>query len=438
MLRDGTKKDKIMAAPKVTAKLLDDLLNIEAVVVILREKSLSIYDSWVGVHTVDAQLFSGLISAITAMIAELGGKTDVRERHSFLEFSQTAGDEDLIIWGCLGEFVAITLILRRRSSKDLRRILASLVYEYESALRESLAGFTGYLDDIFEKSGEIISSRLHFEFLSPMRLIKPPEECPEECRTMAQVISEEQRPLAASEGLYLRELVAVAVRSLGNLPYRDILNQVIQLVRAGMLGSVEEEGKVRRIDLAIEAIDEVLAQEEQVSVSDDPSSSFEEGTVVVEQTKKENGVEETSALSTELAELANQLEETEQLTDTTSDLEPQIEPSPTVQDDKRLDKVLEILTNQKIPDIPVNLIVDILKREITYSEGMQKILEVETSEIALNQVTTLVKGQIKSKIALNALEGPQFDTKFRNFTLRVSISKVNGESAIFMESVVSS
>lgn len=438
LLRDGTEKDKGLATPKVSAKLLDDLLNIEAVVVILRERSLSVYDSWIGVHTIDAQLFSGLISAITAMIAELGGKTDVRDRHSFLEFSQTAGDEDLIIWGGLGEFVAITLILRRRSSKDLRRMLASLVYEYESALKESLANFTGFLDDIYERSEEIISHRLHFEFLSPMRLIKAPEECPKECRAMAEVINEEQRPLAASEGLYLRELVAVAVRSLGNLPYRDILNQVIQLVRAGMMGSVEEEGKVSRIDLAIEAIDEVLAQEEQESVIDDTSSSFEEDAESAEQLKTENGVEETSAGSTELAEFANQLEETAQLTDTPPSLESQIELDSAMKDDKRLVKVLELLINQKPPEIPVNLIIDILKREIIYSEGMQKVLEVETSEIELNQVNALVKGRIKSEITHNALEGPLFDTKFRNFTLRVSISKINAESAIFVESVVSS
>ncbi|MFX0117622.1 MAG: hypothetical protein ACFFB3_23965, partial [Candidatus Hodarchaeota archaeon] len=230
--------------------------------------------------------------------------------------------------------------------------------------------------------------------------------------------------------LYLRELVAVAVRSLANVPYRDILNQIIRLSNIGMLASVEEEGKVSKIDLAIEAIDRVLAQEEQESAIDESASVSGEKAGIADEFAVKEIIELSSDASISSSELSSQLEEEKDipvlaaLPDQAIDLE------------KTINQVLEILTNQKPPDLPMNLIVDILKREIIYSEGMGTILGVETSEIELSQAETLVKGQIKGKISRNALEGPLFDTKFRNLTLRVSISKINEESAVFIESVV--
>ncbi|MHA2370607.1 MAG: hypothetical protein ACXADX_17470 [Candidatus Hodarchaeales archaeon] len=436
MLEDDSRTKGALVTPKVSAALLDDLLNIEAVVVILRKQSLSLYDSWLGFHSIDAQLFSGLVSAITAMINELGGTT-VRDRHSFLEFSQAAGDEDLIVWAALGKLVAIALILKRRSSRDLRRILASLIYAYESELEEDLLQFTGYLTDIYDKSEKIIHRELHFEFLSPVRLVKDPEDCPPICQSVARIINEEQRALAESEGLYIRELVSVAVRSLGTIPYMDILNQILHLVANGLLVPTEEAVKLSKVDSAIEAIEEVLAEDEEELISEDVSlpSSAEESMIVTDSAKSVSK-EALEALSQEIAEvtaLQKQVEESKPAIDAQAVSEDKEFPK----DAELLSRVQEILNSQETPDIPIQLAKDVLERELIYSGAKGAPLTIQTSEVGLDQVESFVKGNLIGEIKRNAFDGPLFDTRIETLTLRISIAKIDQNDAICLESLLS-
>ncbi|MFW9916229.1 MAG: hypothetical protein ACFFGZ_11535 [Candidatus Thorarchaeota archaeon] len=436
MLEDDSRTKGTLVAPKVSAALLDDLLNIEAVVVILREQSLSLYDSWLGFHSIDAQLFSGLVSAITAMINELGGTT-VRDRHSFLEFSQAAGDEDLIVWAALGKLVAIALILKRRSSRDLRRILASLIYAYESELEEDLLQFTGYLTDIYDKSETIIRRELYFEFLSPVRLIKEPEHCPPLCQSVAHIINEEQRALAASEGLYIRELVSVAVRSLGTIPYMDILNQILHLVANGLLVPAKEAVKLSKVDSAIEAIEEVLAEDEEELISEDVSlPSVAEETLLVSDSAKSVSKEALEMLQEEIAEVAalkKQIDESKPALDAQGASEEMVSP----RDAQLLSRVQEILDSQKAPDIPVQLAKDILERELIYSGPKGAPLRIQTSELGLDQVDSFVRGTLIGEIKRNAFEGPLFDTRVETLTFRISIAKIDQNDAICLESILS-
>jgi len=412
----GESESKGRTTSTIDASVLDDILNIEAVVVILRAHTLSIYDQWVGLQKVDAQIFSGLVSAIAAMITELSSRTEVRERHSFLEFSQSAGDEDLIVWAAQGKFVSIALILKRRSSKDLRRILASLVYEYESKLHDEIVNFIGSLDGIYEKSEEIVEQTLHFEFLRPMRLIMDPSECPKGSQALARVIKEEQRALASSEGLFLRELVSVAIRSLGDIPYHRVLQQVISLVKKGSLVSVDEAGKLSKIELAIEAIDKVLLRDEQATLSE-----------VTEDGAETKPVIDTIESSTSIPQ---ESEKTDEIM-TASKIEKSVEGD--IPYEKSLALVLEVLNKQKLPDVPLELVKDIMEREITYSGGKGKILSPKTSEIKQAQVQSNIKGTITSEISCNALDGPLFDTKDE----RYSISKTKTDYALLVKALLS-
>ncbi len=424
-------RSKIKKGSKVTPSILDDLLNIEAVVVIRRQEGICIYDKWVGLIEVDGQLFSGLVSAISAMIGEIaGGKGDVRDRHSFLEFSQAAGDEDLVVWTVLGKRVAIAVILKRKSSKDFRRILASLVYEYESVLEEELVKFTGFLGEIKQKSEELILSRLHFDFLQPIRLITSLDNCPKSCQQVARVIAEEQRPLASSEGIFLRELVSTAVRVLGDVSYKEILQQVIQLFEKKLVGPAEELGKQAKLDLAIEAIDEVLEEDEEITeLIHGPPFEAEK---VIEPSLDELEVEEPiSAPSLKLVQLE---EEFERNSDTKDDTQVSIQIEKGI---ISTEDVLKILEEQKTPDVPIELAKDILKRELTFSGKSGEVFHSEVSQMELNQIKALVSELIILEVSRNALNGPMFDTKKENTILRFSASKIDKTQALLLMANVS-
>jgi hypothetical protein len=354
-----------------------------------------------------------------------------------LEFSQAAGDEDLIVWAALGKLVAIALILKRRSSRDLRRILASLIYAYESELEEDILQFTGYLTDIYDKSETIIRRELHFEFLSPVRLIKEPEHCPPICQSVARIINEEQRTLASSEGLYIRELVSVAVRSLGTIPYMDILNQLLHLVTNGLLVPAEEAVKLSKVDSAIEAIEEVLTEDEEELISKDVSlpGPAEESMLVTDSAESvtKEALEMLQEEIAKVAALKKQIDESKPTIDTQAVSEEIVSP----RDAQLLSCVQEILENQETPDIPVQLAKDILERELIYSGPKGAPLRIQTSELGLDQVESFVRGALIGEIKRNAFDGPLFDTRVETLTLRISIAKIDHNDAIYLESLLS-
>ncbi|MFX0205582.1 MAG: ATP-binding protein [Candidatus Hodarchaeota archaeon] len=406
-----------------TAQTLDDALNVLHIIVMSRSTGLAIYDEGTGLN-VEVQLVAGSISALKSLLGEIGKVTQVKGRTRI----RVLQEEGFLIWSCEGELSIIALLLKRPGSKELERRLRSFVYAFEKQFKTELEAFYGSTEP-FEDTRDLADLYLGTGFLRPLRIFH--QECvlSEDEKITLDNILEVQQGISPQEGQYLEEIIQRTTTRLdSSLSYGRTLNSLIGLAQKQLLFSPTKQNlwiwelpeiEKRREEKIFES-KETIKEQSLSEIEQEIIDEFLIESDIGKEVKARRDATRKSLIGRQTATLEQQRE--------AAFKEPTVKGS-TIE----ITAILEALENQPSPNLPEDILEDILIRDVKYSPEFRAFSRtIRVEKIPITDIERFFRrldetGHKQLELRLNPMKGPVVVLQSTSGKKSVvSISKVNG------------
>lgn len=151
-----------------------DIRNIQAILVIHRQKSLPILsETFTFLTDTDPQLFSGFIQALTMTGREIAAKESKELKEKVHKMSEEMMEFDFKYFQMLlydYEYLRIVLILKEPSSERLKNLIKELAIELHEKLGDSFENFAGIIDPLRKPIQEILYKGLDLSYKESFKL----------------------------------------------------------------------------------------------------------------------------------------------------------------------------------------------------------------------------------------------------------------------------
>ncbi len=213
----------------------------------------------------DADLTSGLITAVQSFMGELTGQ----EENRFTEFSQSG----FYILTCNGKHSTSAIVMSMRASDRIKDRLIQFMELFENQFENQLANFLGNLE-VFKGSLGILRQFIPIELLQPYKInynsLSAVDISPISQKIMKNVPEFKERRL---EKIHMDKLVEIARKTLRRMGYGNLVAAILELQEKGILAvemptiveaSVEQPPTEEAPTIPTEEIQETPVEEIQV------------------------------------------------------------------------------------------------------------------------------------------------------------------------------
>ncbi|MFX0183910.1 MAG: ATP-binding protein [Candidatus Hodarchaeota archaeon] len=215
-------------------KDLTNLLACKHILLVHRNTGLCIFELGTTMLTIDPQLVSGFLSAISGLFSELKSPDLVKGRTIVRTFTEEIGDRAFKIITVEGTY-SITTIILDRTPKFLNRFkqrMREFVYEFETEFHSQLDEFMGVLDP-FAKAIHLLDHYLGLSLTSSLQ-INESYEGDIAHPTLFEIINNQIDQLARSEGIFVEEIVNQCLLD-SEYSYREITDALITFFKEEIL-----------------------------------------------------------------------------------------------------------------------------------------------------------------------------------------------------------
>ncbi len=407
-----------------TVQTLDDALKILHIIVMSKSTGLGLYDEGTGAIKVEVQLIAGSISALKALLGEIGKAPKIKGRTRI----RILQEEGFLIWSCEGELSIAALLLKSPGSKELERRLRNFVYAFERQFETDLKRFYGSIEP-FRDTHALTDLYLGTGFLRPLRIFQQEGDLLEDEKIVLDNIFRIQQGISPQEGQYLEEIIQMTTTRLdSSLSYSRTLNGLIGLARKQLLFSptkqnlwiwelpeIEKREKTEAFGSEEEIREQQLSEIEQEIIEEfliEPDSGEEFKTIRDAAGKPPIGTQTAT------------LQEQRKLTPKESTVK-----CSTI----KIKAILETLEKQPSPNLPEDILEDILIRDVKYDPEFRSFSRtIRVEKIPITDVEKFLRrlnetGHEQLRSRLNPAKGPVIILQSAGGKKSVvSISKVNG------------
>ncbi len=202
---------------------------------IIHQSGVCIFDKGFG-KELNADLTSGLITAVQSFLGELTG----RDKTRFTEFSQSGFN----ILTCNSKYITSAIVMSKRASDRLKDRLIQFLELFENKYGEKLTIFSGNLDD-FVGSFEILAQFIPIDLLRPHKfnynLLEDIKLSSISRKIINNVPEIKEKKI---ETVFLDDLVTIIRKDLRRIDYEKLIAGILELKEKGILSledvSVEE------------------------------------------------------------------------------------------------------------------------------------------------------------------------------------------------------
>jgi len=231
---EDIKLDLSVDAKPFNYKDLTNLLACKHILLVHRNTGLCIFELGTTMLTIDPQLVSGFLSAISGLFSELKSPDLVKGRTIVRIFTEEIGDRAFKIITVEGTY-SITTIILDRTPKFLNRFkqqMREFVYAFETEFHSQLEEFMGVLDP-FAKAIHLLDHYLGLSLTSSLQIndsytgeLAHP--------ALYEIINNQMDQLAKSEGIFVEEIVNQCLLD-SEYSYREIAEALITFFKEGIL-----------------------------------------------------------------------------------------------------------------------------------------------------------------------------------------------------------
>ncbi|MFX0171022.1 MAG: ATP-binding protein [Candidatus Hodarchaeota archaeon] len=228
------KLDLSLEVKPFSHKDLTNLLACKHILLVHKNTGLCIFELGTTMFTIDPQLVSGFLSAISGLFSELKSQNLVKGRTIVRIFTEEIGDRAFKIITVEGAH-SITTIILDRTPKYLNRFkqrMREFVYAFETEFNTQLEEFMGVLDH-FTTATRLLDHYLGLSMSSPLQInnsytgeITHP--------IIYEIINKQMDQLASFEGLFVEEIVNQCLLD-SDYSYREIMTTLIKFFKEGIL-----------------------------------------------------------------------------------------------------------------------------------------------------------------------------------------------------------
>lgn len=224
---------------------------------IIHQSGICIFDKGFG-KEIDADLTSGLITAVQSFLGELTGQNKTR----FTEFSQSGFN----ILTCNSKYTTSAIVMSMRASERLKDRLFQFLELFENKHEDKLTVFSGNLDD-FIGSFEILAQFIPIDLLRPHKInyqMFQEIKLSSISRKIIENIPEIKEKKI--EKVFLDDFVNIIRKNLRRLDYEKLIAGILELKEKGIL-SLEEVSVEEPIPVPVmEPVPEQIMESVNVSI----------------------------------------------------------------------------------------------------------------------------------------------------------------------------
>ncbi|MFX1516483.1 MAG: ATP-binding protein [Promethearchaeota archaeon] len=374
-------------------KDLTNLLACNHILILHKRTGICIFEQGITMLKIDPQLVSGFLSAISGLFSEL--KTDlVKERSILRIFTEEIGDRAFKIITVEGANSVTAVILDRTPKyiNVLKRRIRNFSYQFELDFGSKLQDFVGLIDE-FSPTINVLDRYLGLSLISPLQLNRAfHKEIPHPI--LYEIINQQIDQLALSEGLFAIEIVNQSLLD-SDYSYRKITEVIVSYLRDGILVLVDQN---RILPHFISPVDQVKSH---------PPEELEEAVT-----------EDQASVRSEVSEYISE------------DLQEVVE--------EDIEWFTEIINDLQENSLPVNLISDILERDLIFESkvGIKstsiRTLTYTKSDLLQWAAFMTQKGFSLHQKATNPLDGVKLILKAELTTIVCSFARLKSEDYLFI------
>ncbi len=215
-------------------KDLTNLLTCKHIIIVHKKTGICVFELGVSMMTIDPQLVSGFLTAISGLFSELKDQSLIKERTIVRIFTEEIGDRAFKIITVEGIYSIAAMILDRtpKYMNRLKQRMREFVYTFENKYSSHLIEFIGILDD-FQPVIQLLDHFLGLSLLTPLQ-INQANEGKVSHPTLFNIISNQMDQLASPEGVFVEEIVNQCLLD-SDYSYHEITEAIIQYLKDEVL-----------------------------------------------------------------------------------------------------------------------------------------------------------------------------------------------------------